>query len=128
MNIEVVEDTGLVPTVIKVIGAGGGGSNAVNRMIAAGLKNVQFIVANTDGSGFRVLLDDKMSHFDWSDNEHVIVWCRMNTAIKKLKESKFLAVARTLYRLSRKIRFNAVRDDACRSAPRPLPPRRSPVP
>ncbi|MGA2546889.1 MAG: cell division protein FtsZ [Rectinemataceae bacterium] len=48
MNIEVIEDTGIVPTVIKVIGAGGGGSNAVNRMIAAGLKNVQFIVANTD--------------------------------------------------------------------------------
>ncbi len=75
---------------------------------SGGLVN-HFIVANTDGSGFRVLLDDKMSHFDWSDNEHVIVWCRMNTAIKKLKESKFLAVARTLYRLSRKIRFNAVR-------------------
>ncbi len=48
MNIEVVEDAGIVPTVIKVIGAGGGGSNAVNRMIAAGVRNVQFIVANTD--------------------------------------------------------------------------------
>jgi cell division protein FtsZ len=48
MNIEVLEDTGVGPTVIKVIGAGGGGSNAVNRMIAAGLRNVQFIVANTD--------------------------------------------------------------------------------
>jgi cell division protein FtsZ len=48
MNIEVVEDAVSSPTVIKVIGAGGGGSNAVNRMIASGLKNVQFIVANTD--------------------------------------------------------------------------------
>lgn len=48
MNIEVVEEAGIGPTVIKVIGVGGGGSNAVNRMIAAGLKNVQFIVANTD--------------------------------------------------------------------------------
>jgi cell division protein FtsZ len=48
MNIEMVEDSGVGPTVIKVIGAGGGGSNAVNRMIAAGLRNVQFIVANTD--------------------------------------------------------------------------------
>ncbi|HAP43147.1 MAG: cell division protein FtsZ [Spirochaetes bacterium GWD1_61_31] len=36
------------PTCIKVIGAGGGGSNAVNRMIDAGLRNVEFIVANTD--------------------------------------------------------------------------------
>ncbi len=75
---------------------------------SGGLVN-HFIVANTDGSGFRVLLDDKMSHFDWSDNDHVLVWCRKNTAIKKLKESKLLAVARMLYRLSKKIRMNAVR-------------------
>lgn len=36
------------PTIIKVIGCGGGGSNAVNRMIDAGVKNVDFIVLNTD--------------------------------------------------------------------------------
>jgi cell division protein FtsZ len=33
---------------IKVIGVGGGGSNAVSRMVAAGLEGVEFIVANTD--------------------------------------------------------------------------------
>jgi cell division protein FtsZ len=33
---------------IKVIGVGGGGSNAVNRMVSAGLDGVEFIVANTD--------------------------------------------------------------------------------
>lgn len=33
---------------IKVIGVGGGGNNAVNRMIEAGLKGVEFIVVNTD--------------------------------------------------------------------------------
>ena len=33
---------------IKVIGVGGGGSNAVNRMVTAGLASVDFIVANTD--------------------------------------------------------------------------------
>ena len=33
---------------IKVIGVGGGGCNAVNRMIESGLKGVEFIVANTD--------------------------------------------------------------------------------
>lgn len=33
---------------IKVIGAGGGGCNAVNRMIEFGIKGVEFIVANTD--------------------------------------------------------------------------------
>lgn len=35
-------------TNIKVIGCGGGGGNAVNRMIVAGLKNVEFIAINTD--------------------------------------------------------------------------------
>ena len=35
-------------TNIKVIGCGGGGSNAVNRMIVVGLKNVEFIAINTD--------------------------------------------------------------------------------
>lgn len=34
--------------VIKVIGVGGGGTNAVNRMIDAGVEAVEFIVANTD--------------------------------------------------------------------------------
>ena len=48
MNIEFGDDATGTLTVIKVIGVGGGGSNAVNRMIASGLKNVQFIAANTD--------------------------------------------------------------------------------
>lgn len=34
--------------VIKVIGLGGGGSNAINRMIELGLRGVEFIAANTD--------------------------------------------------------------------------------
>src|SRR2546426_11030012 len=34
--------------VIKVVGIGGGGVNAVNRMIEAGLKGVEFIAVNTD--------------------------------------------------------------------------------
>ena len=42
------EVTGGSPTVIKVVGCGGGGSNAVNRMIFRNLSNVDFIVLNTD--------------------------------------------------------------------------------
>ncbi len=33
---------------IKVIGVGGGGGNAVNRMVDMGVKNVEFIAVNTD--------------------------------------------------------------------------------
>ena len=48
MQIELIETNQQNPTVIKVVGVGGGGSNAVNRMIAQGLKHVQFIAMNTD--------------------------------------------------------------------------------
>lgn len=41
------------PASIKVLGVGGGGSNAVNRMIAAGVKGVEFIAVNTDGQALR---------------------------------------------------------------------------
>ena len=33
---------------IKVIGLGGGGGNAINRMVESGVKGVEFIAANTD--------------------------------------------------------------------------------
>src|ERR671926_554019 len=39
---------------IKVIGVGGGGGNAVNRMIAAGVEGVEFIAANTDLQALRM--------------------------------------------------------------------------
>jgi len=48
MELEILEETLGNKTVIKVIGAGGGGSNAVNRMISCGVKGVQFIATNTD--------------------------------------------------------------------------------
>jgi cell division protein FtsZ len=53
MDFSVVNDNGTAldtasPTVIKVIGCGGGGSNAVNRMIDANIANIEFIVLNTD--------------------------------------------------------------------------------
>lgn len=53
---------------IKVIGVGGGGSNAVNRMIEAGLAGVEFIVANTDAQALthsnakiKIQLGDKLT-------------------------------------------------------------------
>ena len=48
MELEIMEETLGNKTVIKVIGAGGGGSNAVNRMISCGVKGVEFIATNTD--------------------------------------------------------------------------------
>ena len=44
----VFDETRMVGANIRVIGVGGGGSNAVNRMISTNLQGVEFIVANTD--------------------------------------------------------------------------------
>jgi cell division protein FtsZ len=49
-----LDDEGHVGAKIKVIGVGGGGSNAVNRMVQVGLDGVEFIVANTDLQALRV--------------------------------------------------------------------------
>jgi cell division protein FtsZ len=53
---------------IKVVGVGGGGSNAVNRMIAEGLRGVDFIAVNTDAQALlmsnapqRVRIGDKLT-------------------------------------------------------------------
>ena len=47
-------DTGSYLAVIKVVGVGGGGTNAVNRMVDAGLKGVEFISVNTDAQALQM--------------------------------------------------------------------------
>ena len=48
--------------VIKVVGVGGGGTNAVNRMVEAGLKGVEFIAVNTDKQALLMSQADKTIH------------------------------------------------------------------
>jgi cell division protein FtsZ len=48
LRIQLGEDSRRLGARIKVIGVGGGGSNAVNRMVRTGFDGVEFIVANTD--------------------------------------------------------------------------------
>jgi cell division protein FtsZ len=48
MDLEIMDERAVGKTTIKVIGCGGGGSNAVGRMIQVGIKGVEFIAANTD--------------------------------------------------------------------------------
>ena len=47
-NMELQPAPGINPAKIKVIGVGGGGGNAVNRMIKSGLTGVEFWLMNTD--------------------------------------------------------------------------------
>lgn len=58
-----------LPAVIKVIGIGGAGNNAINRMIDAGVKSAQFIGVNTDlqdltmcKAPVRIQIGDKLTH------------------------------------------------------------------
>jgi cell division protein FtsZ len=49
-----MESSGSYLAVIKVVGVGGGGTNAVNRMVDAGLRGVEFIAANTDAQALQM--------------------------------------------------------------------------
>ena len=48
--------------VIKVVGVGGGGTNAVNRMVEAGIQGVEFIAVNTDRQALLMSDADKTIH------------------------------------------------------------------
>lgn len=63
------KDFSRLPAVIKVVGVGGGGSNAVNNMIAVNIKSAEFIAINTDLQDLklsraktRIQIGDKLTH------------------------------------------------------------------
>ena len=69
--------------VIKVVGAGGGGCNAVNRMIDAGLKGVEFIAVNTDAQA--LMQSDADVRLDIGRELHVVsVLAPIPKLVKKL--------------------------------------------
>ena len=52
--------------VIKVVGVGGGGTNAVNRMVEAGIKGVEFIAVNTDRQALLLSISAKKLPVVWA--------------------------------------------------------------
>ena len=53
MRIQLAADLDERRTVIKVVGVGGAGCNAINRMVEAGLEGVELIAANSDAQVLR---------------------------------------------------------------------------
>src|SRR3978361_2527219 len=56
------ESAGSYLAVIKVVGVGGAGTNAVNRMVDAGLRGVEFIAVNTDAQALLMTDADVKIH------------------------------------------------------------------
>src|SRR5213595_3490589 len=61
-SLSVRDQTGNFLAVIKVAGVGGGGTNAVNRMVDAGLHGVEFIAVNTDAQALMMCEADVRIH------------------------------------------------------------------
>src|SRR3954453_5556431 len=61
-TLSVRDQTGNFLAVIKVVGVGGGGTNAVNRMVDAGLTGVEFIAVNTDAQALLMCDADVKIH------------------------------------------------------------------
>src|SRR5688500_20343653 len=56
------DSSGNYLAVIKVVGVGGGGTNAVNRMVDAGISGVEFIAVNTDAQALLMCDADVKIH------------------------------------------------------------------
>src|SRR5437588_2957297 len=56
------DESGNYLAVIKVVGVGGGGTNAVNRMVDAGLTGVEFVAVNTDAQALMMCDADHKIH------------------------------------------------------------------
>src|SRR5438094_10031896 len=56
------DQSGNYLALIKVVGVGGGGTNAVNRMVDAGLAGVEFIAVNTDAQALMMCDADVKIH------------------------------------------------------------------
>src|SRR5437879_8057221 len=54
INIFIDDEPPITGARIKVVGVGGGGGNAVNRMIDSGIEGIEFVVANTDRKSTRL--------------------------------------------------------------------------
>ena len=53
IRIKIADENAEHPAILKVVGVGGGGSIAVNRMISAGIQGVEFVTINTDAQALR---------------------------------------------------------------------------
>ncbi len=81
-------------SIIKVIGVGGGGSNAVNHMFRQGIKGVEFIVCNTDQQSLdvspvptKIVLGESLTH---GRGAGAIPEVGKNAAIESIEELKVL--------------------------------------
>ena len=58
---------------IKVVGVGGGGGNAVNRMVDAGVRGVEFIAINTDKAALYLSKANQKNHISSTDRLNYLV-------------------------------------------------------
>mgnify|MGYP000317360368 CR=1 FL=1 len=71
--------------VIKVVGVGGGGTNAVNRMVEAGIKGVEFIAVNTDRQALMLSDADKTIHIGEEITRGLVRVLTQRLAARRLK-------------------------------------------
>ena len=91
-----------VAQIIKVVGVGGGGGNAVNRMVDAGIRNVEFVAINTDKAALynskantKIQIGDKTTAGKGAGADYVIAYadatiCALNptTAVQFLYKDR----------------------------------------
>lgn len=81
---------------IRVIGVGGGGSNAVNRMVADGVKGVDFYIANTDVQVMKTVRQTINWFLDQIRQMDLVQADSLKSVIKPLKNLKQIFAMRLM--------------------------------
>ena len=71
------------PAKIKVIGVGGGGNNAVNRMVEADVKCVEFVAVNTDKQDLTLSQASQKIQIGEKDNKKVLALARFLRLVRR---------------------------------------------
>jgi hypothetical protein len=63
----------------------------------------RMMTVGVDGSGLRCLATGFLSHFDWQDNDHIVIWGRIGSAIERMRTSRLYShVPPGLLRIAKK--------------------------
>lgn len=76
---------------------------------ANGGQDAHLLVFDAASGAARVLATDKVSHFDWADEDSLVVWTRANETVRRLKSTTRGPLRWLLSRVSRLVRSRTVR-------------------
>ncbi len=73
------------------------------RATPAGAMTTNLIVMDLATGEWRTIADDRVSHFDWEGDDHIVVWCRQNAMAGKVKRVRVPGLIKVIHAVSKRV-------------------------